>query len=673
KSLFASCCLRAVVNGGILSAELFLLGINQRFPSIASSAPVPATFEGTSAVSTTNTTIIDFTNCNPTHTSSNANDFYDSNYDPLGTIDSSGEYGVYLTPLSIPFSVKVGDTGSIGIKNKYTDSTKVSFSGRDVISYLIEPDTANTAIVNVINKSYDVSGILISTEQDRSRILANGIMISVSADIQFANGSTTHFVLTALPDTSPPSVVSTSPPNNSSTASPITAITATFSEAMNPATLTTIEFTLMNGASPVAGTVAFSGITATFTPAAPLYNGVLYTATITTGVKDLSGNQLVSNYSWSFAPGLFRSFDVTPTGSFPEAVVIGDVNGDGRNDVVMTTSFYFDPANDYKIFIFLQNANGGLNPPIKYATNSTNACRDTTVAIGDINHDGKNDVIIGDSNCGIEVFTQNTLGGLDPAVFYPSADSNKIRIADLNHDGLQDGLAPNTISVWLQNIGGTLDTPIVYSVDHSGFVNLETGDVNNDGLVDIVFLSTFGANLGVLTQNQNGTLNFPVYYDLGSWEYLPSAPLIRMLVSPPSSLAVGDINGDGENDVVVTLGGNNPGAKIGTFLQNGRGTLDPIVNYASYDIPSQIEIFDVTGDGRKDVAIFHDGWDALGVYLQQANGLLSNEHLVRFPQGSTPMSNNNPQSMAVGDINGDGTNDVVFADNNFGLISIYHY
>jgi len=42
--------------------------------------------------------------------------------------------------------------------------------------------------------------------------------------------------------------------------------------------------------------------------------------------------------------------------------------------VVMTTSFYFDAANDYKVFVFLRNADGTLAPPVKYATASTYGC-----------------------------------------------------------------------------------------------------------------------------------------------------------------------------------------------------------------------------------------------------------------------------------------------------------
>lgn len=74
-----------------------------------------------------------------------------------------------------------------------------------------------------------------------------------------------------------------------------------FSEAMDPSTITSKTFTLQQGTTPVSGTViAPTGTTASFMQASNLLPGTLYTATITTGVKDMAGNPLASNYVWSF-------------------------------------------------------------------------------------------------------------------------------------------------------------------------------------------------------------------------------------------------------------------------------------------------------------------------------------------------------------------------------------
>ena len=99
----------------------------------------------------------------------------------------------------------------------------------------------------------------------------------------------------------PPTVVSTVPANGAASVAVNTTISATFSEAMNAATINAATFTVTGpGATPVAGAVTFAGTTARFTPTAALANGTLFTATITTGAKDAGGAALATNFAWTF-------------------------------------------------------------------------------------------------------------------------------------------------------------------------------------------------------------------------------------------------------------------------------------------------------------------------------------------------------------------------------------
>ncbi len=116
-----------------------------------------------------------------------------------------------------------------------------------------------------------------------------------------------------------------------------------------------------------------------------------------------------------------------PTGSMPEAVAIGDINGDGRNDVVMTTYSYFSPSTDYKLIVFTQNSSGELNPPVIYTTSGAGGNYPSSVAIGDINNDGKNEVVIGNDGLNIEVFSQDGSGGLISSAVYPTVNSHRIK------------------------------------------------------------------------------------------------------------------------------------------------------------------------------------------------------------------------------------------------------
>jgi hypothetical protein len=103
------------------------------------------------------------------------------------------------------------------------------------------------------------------------------------------------------PDTTAPTVSPDTPSPAQVNVARNTTLTAVFSEPMNGSTVNSSTFTLEdNSGTPVAGGVAYSGDTATFTPAVQLGNSVTYTATITTGAQDISGNGLASDVSWSF-------------------------------------------------------------------------------------------------------------------------------------------------------------------------------------------------------------------------------------------------------------------------------------------------------------------------------------------------------------------------------------
>jgi hypothetical protein len=107
----------------------------------------------------------------------------------------------------------------------------------------------------------------------------------------------------ALADTVKPKVISTDPSNNANGVILNKIIFADFSKSMDPATINGTTFTVMNGATPVTGTVNYSGTRADFNPTSGLIAATTYTATITTGAKDLSANPLASNYSWKFTTG----------------------------------------------------------------------------------------------------------------------------------------------------------------------------------------------------------------------------------------------------------------------------------------------------------------------------------------------------------------------------------
>ena len=118
------------------------------------------------------------------------------------------------------------------------------------------------------------------------------------------------FTTGVVPDTTPPTVSTTNPTSGATNVSTSSALTVTFSEPIDPATVTAATVTLKDSANnPVTGNITTNGATVTFAvpPGTPLNSGTTYTTTLTTGVKDLAGNALAIPFVWSFTTGAVSS------------------------------------------------------------------------------------------------------------------------------------------------------------------------------------------------------------------------------------------------------------------------------------------------------------------------------------------------------------------------------
>src|SRR2546423_186696 len=123
----------------------------------------------------------------------------------------------------------------------------------------------------------------------------------------------------------------------------------------------------------------------------------------------------------SATPPAFLSLSIYTTGSFPESVAIADVNGDGRKDALLTTSNVGPPdAVDYKLFVFAQRADESLAAPTVLATDGASApySQPMPIATGDLNGDGRTDAVVG-TNYGIGVYIQGA-PGLGPKTRIPN-------------------------------------------------------------------------------------------------------------------------------------------------------------------------------------------------------------------------------------------------------------
>ena len=154
--------------------------------------------------------------------------------------------------------------------------------------------------------------------------------ITTGATDTFGNTLASDFVWTFTTGTTtclsgPPTVISVTPPDLSAGICPDTVVVATFSEAMNPATINSTTFLLAAGSTPVAGAVTYDAPShvATFTPTSSLLLSTLYTATITTGAQDLFGNSLASNKVWSFTTAAVACSSIVPLGTACSFGILG--------------------------------------------------------------------------------------------------------------------------------------------------------------------------------------------------------------------------------------------------------------------------------------------------------------------------------------------------------------
>ena len=356
---------------------------------------------------------------------------------------------------------------------------------------------------------------------------------------------------------------------------------------------------------------------------------------------------------------LFQKFTTLPSTQQVRVAAIGDVNGDGRNDIVAVGDLF---GGGYGVFVFLQGADGTMQPPVGYFPGPTDTTfpRASSVAIGDMNGDGRKDVVL-TTDHGIRVMLQNSQGQLGAVQDYATPANNKLRLADFNHDGRLDVVTAGgtTVSVFLQNASGTLDAPRNYVLADTGIVDLEVGDLNNDGRLDIVAMSAGFfqyRDLAVLLQDASGGFSAPAYYDLP-------------VTDNASGIGVGDVNGDGRADIVVS---DDWAMTIYVFAQNAGGTFDPPVVYPSGTLgsrPEAVEVADMNQDGRGDVVVLGQ-YGNIYVHLQNPDGTLAPAKLHGI---GIATSNPDPHSLAIGDVDGDGKLDVVVAKDLFmGGVDIHY-
>jgi hypothetical protein len=159
----------------------------------ATSINYPQLFAGAMRQFSINTVKTNYSNCVPGISDSQVFTYYDDSYLMLGSV-GTGIYSEWPVPAAFPVAVTVGMSGAIGTEWLYTDSTKLTSLGKIEYSYVVEPDTATSAIVNLTARRFDAADQLLHTIQQRRRIRQDTFFEMVSWEKQDATPPGMHVI-----------------------------------------------------------------------------------------------------------------------------------------------------------------------------------------------------------------------------------------------------------------------------------------------------------------------------------------------------------------------------------------------------------------------------------------------------------------------------------------------
>ncbi len=324
--------------------------------------------------------------------------------------------------------------------------------------------------------------------------------------------------------------------------------------------------------------------------------------------------------------GTFAAVSTYGTGStvssWNQFLAAGDFNGDGNPDLVVTNS------SQGTVAVLLGDGQGHFSAPVLYNTGLNGPSR---IRAADFNGDGKLDLVVLDSTynstLGAVLLGTGTGGFLAPKTFNTGGTNPwGLAIGDLNGDGKLDlvvancgnsGSVNSTLGIDLGDGAGGFSLSTTKSSGSPGLYGITEGDFNKDGAVDVAV-----ANSG------NSTVS--IFFGNGHGGFSNSSPVSYDSVVNIESIVAADLNGDGYPDIAVPSLNNS----VGILLSNGTGGFLPMVTYlVNGQQPAGIVAGDFNGDGKLDLAESNETSNSVGILLNvsgPAPVTLNSPHSVPF-------------------------------------------